>query len=279
VNFNSGEHLARCLDSIAEHEPTLPALVIDNASSDQSESAAERCGPSVRLLRHTNNLGFARAVNRGLAAGGGELVFLLNPDCRLRPGVVSRLAAELSAHPKCAIAAPQVLDVDGTVQGNARGDPNLLTGLFGRSSLLSRWFPQSRLARRNVQREAGPPGTDESTEVNWVSGACMLARRAALAEVGGFDERYFLYWEDADLCRRLRQRGYSIRHVPSVSVVHSGGVSSRAAPALAIREFHRSAYTYYATHVARSAPARLAAWLLLAVRCRLKLLARRVLLA
>jgi GT2 family glycosyltransferase len=111
-----------------------------------------------------------------------------------------------------------------------------------------------------------------STEVEWVSGACMLCRRSALDVVGGFDERYFLYWEDADLCRRLRSCGITIRHVPASEVVHAGGQSSRTAQALAIRAFHSSAYTYYATHVARSALGRRFAWIVLEARCRLKLL-------
>ena len=275
VNFNSGAHLGICLQSIAEHAPAARTIVIDNASSDGSDRAAEKYGSSVRLLRNTGNVGFARAVNQGLAASEGELVLLLNPDCQLRSAAIERLVADMTAHPECAIAAPQVLDADGSVQGNARGDPNIWTGLFGRSSLLSRWFPRSAVARRNVRRDAGDVSAP-STEVNWVSGACMLARRAALAAVGGFDERYFLYWEDADLCRRLRDRGHSIRHVPSATVIHSAGGSSRVVPALAIREFHRSAYTYYATHVAKSAFTRATARLLLGARCRWKLIFQKL---
>jgi GT2 family glycosyltransferase len=94
------------------------------------------------------------------------------------------------------------------------------------------------------------PGGAGSVVVDWVSGACMLARREMLASVGGFDERYFLYWEDADLCRRLRVKGFEIRHVPGATAIHRVGHSSRTAQAAAIRAFHASAYLYYATHVA-----------------------------
>jgi GT2 family glycosyltransferase len=104
----------------------------------------------------------------------------------------------------------------------------------------------------------------------------MLARRAALEAVGGFDERYFLYWEDADLCRRLRARGHTTRYVPGGRVMHICGRSSQSARSAAIRAFHQSAFTYYATHVARGRLARAAAWLLLAGRCHWKLLASRV---
>jgi N-acetylglucosaminyl-diphospho-decaprenol L-rhamnosyltransferase len=104
-----------------------------------------------------------------------------------------------------------------------------------------------------------------------VSGACMMARRRALEAVGGFDERYFLYWEDADLCRRLRDRGFTTRYVPDTCVVHSVGGSSRSVRVLAVRAFHRSAYRYYASHVARSRVQQAFAWILLQARCHWKL--------
>jgi GT2 family glycosyltransferase len=116
-----------------------------------------------------------------------------------------------------------------------------------------------------------PPG--ESLAVDWLSGACMLARVSALTSVGGFDERYFLYWEDADLCRRLRAAGHEVRYVPSATAVHRVGQSSRTARASSIRAFHESAYLYYATHVAPGAlnPKRALARALLAARCWLSL--------
>ncbi len=261
VNFNSGGHLRSCLDAVAACVPDARVLIIDNASTDRSDDVDHR--PGVVVQRNADNRGFARAVNQALGMTAADDVLLLNPDCRLSAGVVERLTLELERHAECAIAAPEVLNEDGSVQGNARGDPDMLTGLFGRSTLLTKLLPSSRLARRNVHRDAP---ADTSREVDWVSGACMLMRRGAVEAVGGFDERYFLYWEDADLCRRLRARGCTIRHVPTVHVVHAGGGSSRAASALALREFHRSAYLYYTTHVGRSALKRALAKTLLGAR-------------
>jgi hypothetical protein len=278
VNFNSGTHLGVCLRSIADCAISGKVVVIDNASGDGSERAAEG-RPSVSLVRNPANVGFARAVNQGLAMSSEPLVMLLNPDCVLRPGVVPALETELDAHPRCAIAAPAILNEDGTIQGSVRGDPTIWTGLFGRSTLLTRLFPGSRLARQNVRTSGSglaAEGGAASVDADWVSGACLLARRKALEAVGGFDERYFLYWEDADLCRRLRQRGYTMRYVPSARVVHGVGGSSQSAPGLAIRAFHQSAYTYYATHVARGPLGRAVARLLLAGRCRWKLLTQWV---
>jgi len=275
VNFNSGAYLADCLASIAAYAPEAHVVVVDNASVDGSDRATASAPGRVELRPTGENLGFARGVNRGVAHASGDRVLLLNPDCRLLPGAVESLVAELDCHPECAIAGPQILNDDGSLQGSARGDPTLLTGLFGRSTLFTRLFPRSRLARQNVPVDSALIERGASCEVDWISGACMLARRDALAAVDGFDERYFMYWEDADLCRRLRHRGYSIRYVPAARVVHTIGQSSRAARALATRAFHRSAYTYYATHIARTPPARVAAWFLLMARCRWKLLSSR----
>ena len=139
-----------------------------------------------------------------------------------------------------------------SVQGSARGDPDMLTGLFGRTSSLRR---TAAVARRSRGGTWSPERTRraQSIVVDWVSGACMLVRREALEAVGGFDERYFLYWEDADLCRRLRARGYTIRYVPARDRGARVGHSSRTARAASIRAFHESAYLYYATHVAPGA--------------------------
>ena len=175
-------------------------------------------------------------------------------------------------HQKCAVIGPRILDPAGTLQESARGDPDMLTGLFGRTTIGSRLFPRLTPARRNLLSASLAKTTESSHPVDWVSGACMLARRDALVGVRGFDEGYFLYWEDADLCRRLRNTGWEIRYMPEATAVHDVGQSSQAAPSLANREFHRSAYRYFATHVfpQKWHPARLLAWAILRLRSRLK---------
>jgi GT2 family glycosyltransferase len=275
VNFNSASHLDSCLKALAASLANLSwdAVVVDNGSSDGSEAAAGQFGNGVVLHRQGGNAGFSAAVNAGLARTRGDYVLVLNPDSTLAPDAVRLLAAELDRHPECALSGPRIFETDGTVQASARGDPNMLTGLFGRSTLLTRIFPASRIARRNVTRDLET--AQGAVEVDWISGACMLARRTALSAVGGFDERFFLYWEDADLCRRLRNRGFTIRYVPTARATHATGASSGGVKPMAIRAFHSSAYTYYATHVApgRLNPARPLAWLLLELRCRWKLAA------
>ena len=175
---------------------------------------------------------------------------------------------ELERHRECAVVAPLVVNEDGTPQGNARGDPTMMTGLFGRTSLMRRLVPRFPAVRRNVV--AADAFGNCSLEVDWVSGACCLVRRQAFEDVEGFDERYFLYWEDADLCRRIRRKGGRIRFRPdpAARVVHAVGRSSAGVSAQAMSAFHDSAYRYYATHVARGRvnPARWVAWVLLKAR-------------
>ena len=278
VNYNAGDELRRALQSISDemHDRPWQAAVIDNASSDGSGSIVREFAPHAALIQNRSNVGFGRAVNQGIAATAAPLLLIMNPDCRLVAGAIAALRSELDLHEYCAIAGPRILNPDGSVQGSARGDPDMLTGLFGRSAALGRLLPWLPISRRNVVSDAAIRSGHESVVVDWLSGACMLARRDALQKVHGFDERYFLYWEDADLCRRLRAAGYHVRYVPGATAIHRVGHSSKTARTAAIRAFHESAYLYYATHNAPGAlhPKRYVARAILGARCWLQLRAR-----
>jgi GT2 family glycosyltransferase len=270
VNYNAGAELRAALRSIADEMTgrAWEAVVVDNNSVDGSAAIVAEFAPHARVVKNATNVGFGRGINQGVAASSAPLVLIMNPDCRLEPGAVKTMSAELGTHRQCAIVGPRVLDPDGSVQGSARGDPDMLTGLFGRTGPLRGLLPSSSIAKRNVVTGAGG-----STVVDWISGACMLVRRTAFEEVGGFDPRYFLYWEDADLCRRLRARGHEVRYVPAATAVHQVGQSSRTARAASIKAFHESAYLYYTTHVAPGPfnPKRLLARVLLTARCQWQL--------
>lgn len=277
VNYNAGQELERALRSISDEMggQSWQGVVIDNASVDGSAATVNQFVPHVRLIHNQDNVGFARGVNQGFVATTAPYVLIMNPDCRLMAGAIAALRGVLDAHSQCAITGPRILNPDGSVQGSARGDPNMLTGLFGRTTLLRRVAPFLSIGRRNVVVEDAIRSGEQSVQVDWVSGACMLARREALDAVQGFDERFFLYWEDADLCRRLRAKGSHVRYVPGASAIHRVGQSSRTARASAIRAFHRSAYLYYATHVAPAplSPKRALARAILGTRCWVQLLA------
>jgi GT2 family glycosyltransferase len=253
VNYNAGALVRRCVESAAIDLDGLAwnAIVVDNASQDGS---VEGLGglPRTRIIRNAANVGFGRAVNQAARETDAALLWLLNPDCDVVPGAFRALQETLDRHGDCAVAAPQLLNADGSVQASARGNPTALTGLFGRHTLLTRVFPSSPVARRNLPAQDLVASGVESAAVDWVMGASMLIRADLFRAVGGFDEGYFLYWEDADLCRRLRDRGWMTRYVPRARVRHPGGASAKSDRGLAEREFHRSAYRYYATHVVRS---------------------------
>jgi hypothetical protein len=271
VNFNSGAHLDACLASVSAQlrEVDWTAIVVDNASNDGSAQRLERePRDRVRLIRNDANRGFGAAVNQAARAHRAPLLWLLNPDCRLEPGAFEALRETLERHPECAIAAPRLLNEDGTTQESARGEPTAWTGLFGRHGLLTKFFPSAAAARRNLRAAQLVAAGVESAEIDWAMGASLLVLRETFDRVGGFDERFFLYWEDADLCRRIRNLGQTVRYVPRARVWHAGAGSSRSARRLASRAFHRSAYLYYTTHTVPSRwhPARGLAWIALRIR-------------
>jgi hypothetical protein len=273
VNYNAGPHLRRCVNSVVRAAGVaVETVIIDNASADDRlEDLATVAGVSV--IRNARNVGFGAAVNQGVRDTSAPLVLVLNPDCELTAGALPRLVRELTTTPSCAVVAPQVLNEDGSYQGNARGDPGILAGLFGRSRALTRRFPWLAVGTQQVVAPEAVSVTAGSVDVDWVSGACLLVSRGAFDLVGGFDEAYFLFWEDADLCRRLRGAGFGVRFCPDARVVHAVGVSRRTSPAPSIRAFHAGAERYYTTHVAPSrwSPRRWLAVAILRVRCWLAL--------
>jgi GT2 family glycosyltransferase len=271
VNFNSGSHLAHAVRSMAADLADLDwtAVVVDNASEDDSaDSIPLEAVERVTVVRNQRNVGFGAAINQAARLTSAPLLWLVNPDCRIVSGAFNTLRRVLIADPRCGLTAPQLLNADGSAQESARGEPTALTGLFGRHGLLTRVFPAAAAARHNLRAREIIAAGAETADVDWVMGACMLIRREAFDRVNGFDERFFLYWEDTDLCRRIREAGFAIRYVPGARVEHPGGASSRTAHWMASRAFHRSAYLYYAKHTAPSRwhPARPFARLALTLR-------------
>ena len=254
VNYQSYDELRACLTSLQQAIGRPPVVVVDHASD---ASAADRLAadfPDVRLLRVTGNEGFAAGVNRGAREAHGPFLLFLNPDCVVEPQACATLVDWMRAHPDVGAAGPRIHNADGTVQATARRFPDLTTGIAGRSSWLTRVLPRNPLSRHNL------PGRDNGTDpivVDWVSGACMIARRDAFEAIAGMDEGFFLYWEDADFCRRLGEAGWRTVYLPWAAVTHVGGRSSRHSARASLEAFHRSAFRLYWKHA--SAPARLLA--------------------
>ena len=247
VNYKSRELLLECLASLAADAAGLEIeiLVVDNDSRDGSAEAVARRFPAVRLLVNPDNRGYARAVNQGIATTGGPWVLIMNPDCLVRPGTLRALIGQLGGHSRCAIAAPRILNPDGSLEYSARASPDPFAFLFNRYSLLTRLFPRNRWSRRYLLLDWDHASV---RDVDWVSGACMMARREAIEEVGGMDEAFFMFNEDVDWCRRMKLAGWSVTYIPGAEVVHHVGASrGRVAPRVIV-ERHRGMIHYFHKH-------------------------------
>ena len=248
VNYNSTPQLLQCVSSLLSTSGgvSLSIHVQDNASQEGDVSIVLRDFPEVLLIRNNRNLGFAKAVNRAIKNGSAPYVLILNPDTLVLPGLLSTTLRYMENHPEVGVLGPRILDSDGIVQGSARSFPNLLTALFGRKSILSKIMPHNPITRENiltVQSDGMNP-----MEVDWVSGACMLVRRDAIDGVGPLDERFFMYWEDADWCRRMWRKGWKVIYFPETSMIHHVGVSSESNIFRSVLEFHRSIYRLFDKH-------------------------------
>lgn len=219
VSFNSREHLRSCVEPLAGL-PDVRVVVVDNASTDGSlESIA---GLDVLAVRSAENEGFAAGCNRGWRAGSAPFVLFLNPDATIADASLRRLAAALERDPRVGAVAPRIERPDGTLAWSQRRAPRIRSA-YARALFLHRVFPRAGWAD-DVVRDASAyvaPGSPD-----WVSGACVLVRRVALEAVHGWDEGFFLYGEDADLCARLRAAGWEIRFEPTAKAVHAEGASA-----------------------------------------------------
>jgi GT2 family glycosyltransferase len=270
VNYHAYEELTACLQSLQRFlADDIEVIVVDHAPHAASKSLLEGF-PWIRLIEVKGNLGFAAGVNRAARIACGKYLLLLNPDCLVDEDVAHTLARWLDDHEWVGASGALVREADGSVQQSARRFPGLSTGFSGRTTWLTRLWPTNRWTRRNLVATNFPRAP---IAADWVSGACMMVRSRAFDEVGGMDERFFLYWEDADLCRRLKLHGWSTIYNPTVGVTHLTGRSSARAQAQSTIAFHKSAFSYYWRHA--TGLGRLSAplvYLVLQVRLAFKLL-------
>jgi len=239
VNFRAYEDLERCLQSIdPQLRPGDEVIVLDNESQPSRAADVVRRFPIATIIPSDVNLGFAAGVNIAARHARNPYLLLLNPDTVVEGPVLVVLEEYLASHPDTAVVGPRVVNGDGSIQPSARAFPGFSTLLGGRSAWFTRKYPDNPWARRNLL------GLDarEPLRVDWLSGSCLMTRRDVFERLGGFDESFFLYWEDADYCRRVADLGLHRTYLPSVSVRHFGGGSARYNLARAIREFHKSAY-------------------------------------
>jgi N-acetylglucosaminyl-diphospho-decaprenol L-rhamnosyltransferase len=246
VNYRAYEEVRQCLSSLARFAGgDIEVVVVDHETEPAKADALSSAFPWICLERIAENPGFAAGVNRAARHATGRYLLLLNPDCTFETDACRGLAKWLDGQPGVGAVGPRILDPDGSTQASARRFPDMSTAFGGRTSLLTRVMPRNRLSRRNLLT------TDEVKQpitVDWVSGACMMVRAAAFRAVRGMDEGFFMYWEDADFCLRLKQQGWQTAYHPLFEVTHSCGASSAHARRRSLVAFHRSAYRYYRKH-------------------------------
>lgn len=245
VNFNSGDWLSRCVESVLASTLAVEVLISDNGSRDRSMAEMERRfgrDPHLKALYNGANLGFARGANRALARTSGPFVLLLNPDCIIRPDTLERMVAAMQASPQVGMAGCLIRNEDGTEQrGCRRRIPtpwsSLARGLGSNAAGGGRGFDL-----------AGSPLPGAPVPVEAISGAFMLARREAIDKVGLLDEGFFLHCEDLDWCLRFTRAGYPVLFVPGVEIVHEQGVCSDATPIRVEWFKHRGMARFYRKH-------------------------------
>ncbi len=224
VSFNTRDLTRECLTSLYQTAGVeLEVLVVDNASRDGSAEMIEQEFPQARLFRTSVNLGFGGGNNLAFPHARGRYVVLLNTDAFLKEGALERSIAHMDAEPRIGVGGAKLVGRDGSWQPSAHLFPSPLNDLLRISGAAAR-FARSRFFGREDFTWAGP---DQAVDVDWVTGAYAVIPRTALEQVGYFDERFFLYYEEVDLCRRMKQAGYVVRYWPDVEVIHLGGESSK----------------------------------------------------
>ncbi len=220
VNYNAGQAIVECLHRLKDQPGVGSIVVIDNASTDGSVEVVEREYPDVRIVRNERNSGFGAGANQGIGATTSPCVVLLNPDADVRPGFVETLGRALDDHPKAGVVAALVLNPDGTVQPTKRAFPSLWhAALHGLVGLV---WPGNPGTRAYTLADAS---FTEPRTVDWVAGTAVALRREAFDEIGGFDEAFFFFVEDVDLCRRLWDAGWEVWFEPRAVAEHAWGTS------------------------------------------------------
>ena len=228
VTWQSEATIAACLRSIPDG---VPVVVVDNDSRDATGDRVRTARPEAVWLPAGGNLGFGRACNLGAERMPGHDILFLNPDARLEPDALEILHAYVKANPRVGLLGPTVRDESGLPEWSWGDDPTV-------------W--REALRSRRVRQGEVPPVP--AGRVDWVTGGCCLVRREAFEAVSGFDPGYFLYFEDLDLCRRIRTAGFEVHLVPEAIAVHARGHSSAQAADRVRRHYRDGQRRYYARH-------------------------------
>lgn len=243
VNYNAGELLCSCVNSLLLCPLEIEIIVVDNASTDGSLDALAGL-PCVQIIKNPTNVGFAAACNNGARAASAQFLLFLNPDCSFKPGTLARLLEVLRLDGRVGMVGGLLTNLDGTEQpGGRRAVPTpwrSFVRAFGLTRFSDRWprlFFDFHLHKQ--------PLPTQPIEVEAISGACMMVKHEAMQDVGEWDEGYFLHCEDLDWCMRFRQKGWRILFVPSAQITHALGVCGRSRPVFVEWHKHKGMMRFY----------------------------------
>ncbi len=241
VNYRAASLLTDCVRSILADSSAgeVELVVVDNGSSDGSVEALQSAVPGARVITAPGNVGYARAANLGIAATRAPIVAVFNPDLTMEPGTAKAMLARFDEEPGLGACGPRIRNVDGSDYPSARRSPSVPLAVA--HGLLGLWWPTNPFTARYRELDADPA---QPRSVDWVSGAAVWLRRGALDTVGGWDERYFMYVEDLDLCWRLRRAGFDVGYEPAGVVTHVQGASTARSPYRMLVQHHRSAWRF-----------------------------------
>jgi GT2 family glycosyltransferase len=253
VSWNAKSFLLQCIESVLrqsprDHRKQIEVIVVDNASSDGSPEAVRDNAPAVKLICNGGNDGFAKGNNIGIRASIGEYLFLINSDVVVSDGCFDKLVRYMDAHPEIGMLGPKIVGSDGKVQRSTMGLPSLWNTLC-RALALDSLFPRSRLFGGHLMTFLKH---DVTRPVEVINGCFWVVRRSAMEQVGLLDERFFMYGEDVDWCKRFNDGGWKVVFFSEVEVLHYGGASSSNAPVKFNIEMQRANYQYWTKHHSRA---------------------------
>lgn len=242
VTWNVGDLVTTCLRSLESTSSTLvqEIILVDSASSDDTVAQIRNNFPDVMVLPQTENLGFTRCNNIGLAKAGGRHLFLLNPDTEVIGDAVGEMVRYLDAHSKVGIVGPHTLNTDRSTQSTRRRFPTPVLAFF-ESTWLQPYTPKGWLERYYVTDRAD----GDTFDVDWVQGSALMARREVYQQIGGLDEQYTMYFEELDWCKRAKDVGWGVTYLGAVQIIHHSGKSSDQAGARKHIYFQRSKLHYF----------------------------------
>ncbi len=247
INYKNSAPLKDCLASVYQtvQEIDFEVIIVDNSENDPGLQHLKKLYSKAQFISNSSNVGFAKANNQAAKIAQGNVLIFLNPDTILSDQAINSMHKHFCSHKEIGALGPKVVNPDGSLQYSCRRFPTLWTGLFNRYSILSRLFPENRFTRQYLMRDFDH---NEIRQVDWLSGCCLMVSKNIFEQSHGFDEKYFLFNEDVDLCRTIKQAGKEVVYFPEVTVTHQVSTSNSKTTARVIIQRHLGMMHYFKKH-------------------------------